>query len=73
VTAVRPAGAPPASLANLAPDMWTQPFWTAAAQHRLVCQLHKIESVPLSGQSTVYHFKVVRKSSIPQLAEGVPT
>ncbi len=35
---VRPTGAPPAALASLNPDVWTEPFWTAAAQHRLVCQ-----------------------------------
>ncbi|MEY2524010.1 MAG: uncharacterized protein QOJ66_2575 [Ilumatobacteraceae bacterium] len=30
-------GAPPVSLVALNPDVWTQPFWDAAAQHRLVC------------------------------------
>jgi uncharacterized OB-fold protein len=38
VSTTRPAGAPPASLANLNPDGWTRPFWTAAAERRLVCQ-----------------------------------
>jgi uncharacterized OB-fold protein len=32
----RPAGAPPAELAVLTPDSWTEPFWVAAAEHRLV-------------------------------------
>ncbi|MBV8952192.1 MAG: Zn-ribbon domain-containing OB-fold protein [Actinobacteria bacterium] len=32
----RPEGAPPAELAVLTPDSWTQPFWVAAAEHRLV-------------------------------------
>ncbi len=34
----RPSGAPPAALVNLNPDVWTEPFWTAAAERRLVCQ-----------------------------------
>lgn len=38
MTTARPAGAPPAALARLNPDVWTEPFWTAAAQRRLVCQ-----------------------------------
>lgn len=29
-------GAPPASLAALTPDAWTEPFWVAAREHRLV-------------------------------------
>ena len=33
---IRPHGAPPAELAVLTPDSWTEPFWVAAAQHRLV-------------------------------------
>lgn len=32
----RPGGAPPAELAVLTPDSWTEPFWIAAAEHRLV-------------------------------------
>jgi uncharacterized OB-fold protein len=27
---------PPAELINLTPDVWTQPFWAAAVEHRLV-------------------------------------
>lgn len=34
--ATRPSGAPPAELAVLTPDSWTEPFWVAAADHRLV-------------------------------------
>jgi uncharacterized OB-fold protein len=30
-------GAIPRSLASLACDVWTEPFWEAAAQHRLLC------------------------------------
>jgi uncharacterized OB-fold protein len=33
----RPPGALPATLAELHADRWTEPFWSAAAQHRLVC------------------------------------
>jgi uncharacterized OB-fold protein len=33
----RPLGALPASLAELHPDPWTEPFWRATAEHRLVC------------------------------------
>jgi uncharacterized OB-fold protein len=33
----RPDGALPAALATLAPDRWTEPFWRATAEHRLVC------------------------------------
>jgi uncharacterized OB-fold protein len=32
----RPQGALPAHFAELAPDSWTLPFWTAARGHRLV-------------------------------------
>lgn len=32
----RPPGAPPVEIAALTPDSWTEPFWVAAAQHRLV-------------------------------------
>jgi uncharacterized protein len=32
----RPAGALPAEFAELAPDSWTEPFWLAAREHRLV-------------------------------------
>jgi uncharacterized OB-fold protein len=35
----RPAGALLEELAQLAPDALTEPFWAAARQHRLVCQL----------------------------------
>lgn len=34
----RPQGALPAFLAELHPDRWTEPFWRAAAERRLVCQ-----------------------------------
>jgi uncharacterized OB-fold protein len=29
-------GAPPPELAVLTPDSWTEPFWRAAAEHRLI-------------------------------------
>ncbi|HEY7134051.1 MAG TPA: Zn-ribbon domain-containing OB-fold protein [Acidimicrobiia bacterium] len=32
----RPSGAPPVEIAALTPDSWTEPFWVAAAEHRLV-------------------------------------
>jgi uncharacterized OB-fold protein len=35
-TGSRPKGAPPAEIAVLTPDSWTEPFWVAAAEHRLV-------------------------------------
>ena len=28
---------PPSEFIQISPDQWTQPFWTAAAAHRLVC------------------------------------
>src|ERR1700680_3816884 len=28
---------PPQSLVGLHPDAWTEPFWLAAAEHRLTC------------------------------------
>jgi uncharacterized OB-fold protein len=28
---------PPPETINIRPDQWTEPFWTAAAEHRLVC------------------------------------
>jgi uncharacterized protein len=31
-----PLKQPPAELIHLTPDVWTQPFWDAAAEHRLV-------------------------------------
>ena len=31
-----PLRLPPADLIHLTPDVWTEPFWAAAAQHRLV-------------------------------------
>lgn len=31
------ARAPSPRLVGLRPDAWTQPFWSAAAEHRLVC------------------------------------
>jgi len=30
------ARTPPGSLAQLSPDAWTEPFWLAAAEHRLI-------------------------------------
>jgi len=33
----RPAGAPPAEIANISVDSWTEPFWVAAREHKLVC------------------------------------
>lgn len=36
MTPNRLRGAPPAELAVLTPDSWTEPFWVAAAEHRLV-------------------------------------
>lgn len=32
----RPAGAPTASIVAIGPDSWTQPFWDAANEHRLI-------------------------------------
>jgi uncharacterized OB-fold protein len=37
-SAQAPAGGLLRGLANLHSDVWTQPFWDAAAEHRLVCQ-----------------------------------
>ena len=31
-----PLRLPPADLIHLTPDVWTEPFWAAAAEHRLV-------------------------------------
>ncbi|MET1001761.1 MAG: Zn-ribbon domain-containing OB-fold protein [Acidimicrobiia bacterium] len=31
-----PAGVPPAEVIHLTPSVWTEPFWTATAEHRLV-------------------------------------
>jgi uncharacterized OB-fold protein len=30
-------GRPPGTIVELCPDAWTEPFWTAAASHQLVC------------------------------------
>jgi uncharacterized OB-fold protein len=36
--ASRGVGYPPASIATLHPDRYTQPYWDAVKEHRLVCQ-----------------------------------
>ena len=43
---------PPGSLAQLSPDAWTEPFWLAAAEHRLTvprcraCGVHRMPPGP---------------------------
>jgi uncharacterized OB-fold protein len=46
------ARTPPGSLAQLSPDVWTEPFWLAAADHRLTvprcraCGVHRMPPGP---------------------------
>ena len=52
-----PLRLPPADLIHLTPDVWTEPFWAAAAEHRLVvprctrCGTFRFPPCVLTGSS----------------------